>query len=276
MVDKKVIESLQQHAGRIRRVILNTVHRAGCGHTGGSLSAVEILTVLYFHVMNIDPADPKKADRDRYVQSKGHATPAYYTTLAERGFFPLEQLETFDEVGSILQGHPCMKRTPGVDFSTGSLGQGLSGAIGMSLARDRLNMSFNVYCLLGDGECQEGQVWEAAMYAGVHKVSKLVAIVDYNKVQLAETVKRTLDLEPFADKWRAFGWQVAECDGHNVAALVETLAQAGRDASAGPVVVLAHTVKGKGVSFMENQYAWHGKAPDDEQFAQAVAELEAD
>ncbi|MDY6913315.1 MAG: transketolase [Planctomycetota bacterium] len=276
MVDTKIIESLQQRAGRIRRLILNTVHRAGCGHTGGSLSAVEILTVLYFHVMNIDPADPKKADRDRYVQSKGHATPAYYAALAERGFFPVEELETFDEVGSILQGHPCMKRVPGVDFSTGSLGQGLSGAIGMSLARDRLKLSFNVYCLLGDGECQEGQVWEAAMYAGVHKVSKLVAVVDYNKVQLAETVEHTLGLEPFADKWRAFGWQVAECDGHDVAALVETLERATRDASAGPIVVLAHTTKGKGVSFMENQYAWHGKAPDDKQFAQAVAELEAD
>jgi transketolase len=167
-----------------------------------------------------------------------------------------------------------MKRTPGVDFSTGSLGQGLSGSIGMALARDRLALDFNVYCLLGDGECQEGQVWEAAMYAGFHKIKGLIAIVDYNRVQLAETVANTLDLEPFAQKWQAFGWGIAECDGHDIAALVATTDQATRDSAGGPVVILAHTVKGKGVSFMEGKYAWHGKAPNDEEFAQGMRDLE--
>jgi len=269
-----LIPSLRRRADRIRRMVLHTVHHAGCGHTGGSLSAVEILTVLYFHVLRVDPAQPARIGRDRYVQSKGHASPAYYAALAERGYFPPEELASFDAVGSRLQGHPCMKRTPGVDFSTGSLGQGLSAAIGMALGRDRLGLSFDVWCLLGDGECQEGQVWEAAMYAGVHRTTGLVAIVDYNAVQLADTVARTLDLEPLAEKWRAFRWQVAECDGHDVAALVETLDRARRDAAAGPVAVLARTVKGKGVSFMEGDCAWHGRAPDDEEFTRAMRELE--
>ncbi len=274
MGNDEVIASLKRQAARIRRLVLETVHHAGCGHTGGSLSAVEILTVLYFHALRVDPATPEKLERDRYVQSKGHASPTYYAALAERGFFPVEELKTFDQVDSRLQGHPCMKRTPGVDFSTGSLGQGLSGAIGMALARDRLGLSFNVYCLLGDGECQEGQVWEAAMYAGVHKVKGLIAIVDYNRVQLADTVARTLDLEPFAQKWHAFGWATDECDGHDVGALVGAIDRAKRDAADGPVVILAHTVKGKGVSFMEGKYAWHGKAPDDDQFGQAMREQE--
>jgi len=275
LADSKTIKQLRDTADRIRRLALATVHHAGCGHTGGSLSAVEILTVLYFHAMRIDPSDPHKIDRDRYVQSKGHASPAYYSALAERGFFPVEELETFDKIDSRLQGHPCMKRTPGVDFSTGSLGQGLSGAIGMALARDKLGLDFTAYCLLGDGECQEGQIWEAAMYAGVHKVPNLIAIVDYNKVQLAETVVKTLDLEPFAEKWQAFRWQVLQCDGHDVGELVDAIDRGRHESAGGPVVILAHTVKGKGVSFMEGQYQWHGKAPDDEQYAQAVSEQEA-
>jgi len=274
MSNDSTIESLKQQAARIRRLVLETVHHAGAGHTGGSLSAVEILTILYFHAMRVDPADPGKLDRDRYVQSKGHASPAYYAALAERGFFPVEELKTFDQVDSRLQGHPCMKRTPGVDFSTGSLGQGLSGAIGMALARDRLGLDFNVYCLLGDGECQEGQIWEAAMYAGFHAVQGLITIVDYNKVQLAETVRNTLDLEPFAEKWKAFRWQAAECDGHDVAALVAAIDKAKTTAATGPVVIIAHTQKGKGVSFMEGQYAWHGKAPNDDEFTRALGELE--
>ena len=268
------IEQLRKQAGRIRRLVLETCHHAGCGHTGGSLSAVEILTVLYFHVLRVDPSDPRKLDRDRYVQSKGHASPTYYAALAERGFFPVEELKTFDQIDSRLQGHPCMRRTPGVDFSTGSLGQGLSGAIGMALARDRLGLDFDVYCLLGDGECQEGQVWEAAMYAGVHRIRNLVAIVDRNRVQLAETVAKTLDLEPFADKWKAFRWQVGRCDGHDVAALVAALDEAKGAARSGPFVLIADTVKGRGVSFMEGQYAWHGKAPNDEEFTRAMRELE--
>jgi len=270
---KENIEKLEQRAKKIRRMVLETVHHAGCGHTGGSLSAIEILTVLYFHAMNVDPKKPQKTDRDRYVQSKGHASPAYYCTLADKGFFPIVELKTFDCVDSRLQGHPCMKRTPGVDFSTGSLGQGLSGAIGMALGRDKLGLDFNVYCLLGDGECQEGQVWEAMMYAGYHKVKKLIAIVDYNKVQLAENVQNTLDIEPLADKWRAFRWSVVECDGHDVAALVSTIDEAKEQSLFGPVVVIAHTVKGKGVSFMEGNYKWHGIAPNDKEFADAMDEL---
>ena len=273
MSEKTIIDSLKQRADKIRRIVLETVHHAGCGHTGGSLSAVEILTALYFHAMNIDPAEPSKIDRDRYVQSKGHASPVYYAALAERGYFPVEELKTFDRIDSRLQGHPCMNRTPGVDFSTGSLGQGLSASIGMALARDRLHLAFNVYCLLGDGECQEGQVWEAAMYAGVHKIKGLIAIVDYNKVQLAETVPKTLDLEPLADKWRAFRWEVLECDGHDIASIVPTIDRAGEISAKDPVVILAHTVKGKGVSFMEGQYAWHGKAPDDDEYDKALEEL---
>ena len=274
VADSQTIKALRRQADRIRRLVLETVHHAGCGHTGGSLSAVEILTVLYFHVLRVDPTDPRRMDRDRYVQSKGHASPTYYAALAERGFFPVEELKTFDRIDSRLQGHPCMKRTPGVDFSTGSLGQGLSGAIGMALARDRLGLDFRVFCLLGDGECQEGQIWEAAMYAGVHRIRSLVAIVDYNKVQLAETVARTLDLEPLEEKWRAFRWQVTACDGHDVADLVRALDQAQRDAASGPVVILAHTVKGKGVSFMEGHYDWHARAPNDQEFAEAMKELE--
>jgi transketolase len=269
---KDNIDQLKQRAKKIRRMVLETVHHAGCGHTGGSLSAVEILTVLYFHAMNVDPKNPQKIDRDRYIQSKGHASPAYYCALADKGFFPVEELKTFDCVDSRLQGHPCMKRTPGVDFSTGSLGQGLSGAIGMALARDRLKLKFDVYCLLGDGECQEGQIWEAAMYAGFHKVKGIIAIVDYNKVQLAENVLNTLDIEPLADKWRAFRWSVVECDGHDVVSLASTIDDAKRLSEDGPVAVIAHTVKGKGVSFMEGRYAWHGAAPNDKEFDDAMSE----
>ena len=270
---KENIDKLKQRAKKIRQMVLETVHHAGCGHTGGSLSAVEILTVLYFYAMNIDAKNPQKIDRDRYVQSKGHASPAYYCVLAKKGFFPVEELKTFDCVDSRLQGHPCMKRTPGVDFSTGSLGQGLSGAIGMALGRDKLKLDFNVFCRLGDGECHEGQVWEAAMYAGYHKIKQLIAIIDYNKVQLAENVKNTLDIEPLADKWRAFRWSVLECDGHDIASLVSTIDEANKQSKNRPVVVIAHTIKGKGVSFMENNYKWHGMAPNDKEFADAMDEL---
>lgn len=275
MIGPDKAEMLREQAKRIRRIVLETIHYAGCGHTGGSLSAVELVTALYFHVLNVDANDPQKADRDRYIQSKGHASPTYYAALVERGFLPAEELKTFDAIDSRLQAHPCMRRTPGVDFSTGSLGQGLSAAIGMALGRDRLGLAFHVFCMLGDGECQEGQIWEAAMYAGAHKVPGLIAIVDYNKVQLSESVLHVLDLEPFAEKWRAFGWHVIEIDGHDVVACAEALDQAKADSADGPIVLLAHTVKGKGVSFMEGQYQWHVRAPNDEEFEQAMAELEA-
>lgn len=275
MTDKSTnVTSLRSICRRLRMLIIDTVANAGVGHVGGSLSEVEILVSLYFRLMQIDPLQPMWPKRDRFILSKGHASPGYYCTLALRGYFPEERLAEFDAVDSMLQGHPCMLKTPGVDMSTGSLGQGLSAGIGMALARDLLKQQFHVYVLLGDGELQEGQVWEAAMFAGQRKIAGLTAIVDYNRVQLSETVSNILDLEPLADKWKAFGWRVLECDGHDVAAVVDTLEAARRDVAAGPTVVIAHTVKGKGVSFMEGRHQWHGRAPNDEQRREALAEIE--
>ena len=259
-----------------RKFIIEATNRVKCGHTGGSLSEVEIMVALYFKVMNIDPAKPDWAERDRFILSKGHATPGYYTVLAMRGYYPKETLELYDQIDSPLQGHPCMNKTPGVDMSTGSLGQGLSVGIGMTLGRDLKNQKFNVFVLMGDGEQQEGQIWEAAMFAGSRKCKGLIGIVDFNKVQLAESVDNTLNIEPLAAKWRAFGWQVLECDGHDVAQVVLTMEAAKKLSwEQGPVAILAHTVKGKGVSFMENKYQWHGKACNDEEAAKALAEIEA-
>lgn len=268
------VASLKSICRQVRASIVNTAADAGVGHMGGSLSEVEILVALYFHLMRIDPSRPAWPERDRFILSKGHASPGYYCTLARRGFFPKEKLAEFDAVNSMLQGHPCMLKTPGVDMSTGSLGQGLSAGIGMALGRDLLNQKFHIYVLLGDGELQEGQVWEAAMFAGRRKITGLTAIVDYNRVQLSETVPNILDLEPLADKWRAFGWRVLECDGHDVAAVVDALEESRRDGATGPAVVIAHTVKGKGVSFMEGKYQWHGRAPNDAERHAALAEIE--
>jgi transketolase len=267
-------EELKQVCRCIRKSIINTIARAGAGHTGGSLSEVEILTGLYFEVMNINPQKPDWPQRDRFILSKGHSSAGLYCTLANRGYFSEEKLVEFDHVGGMLQGHPCMLKTPGVDMSTGSLGQGLSAGIGMVLGRDKRKMTFDVYVLMGDGEIQEGQVWEAAMYAGFHKLRGLIGIVDYNKVQLAETVEKTLGLEPLAEKWQAFGWQVVECDGHDIVRVVETFEKAKKMAQSGPVAVIAHTVKGKGVSFMEGQCQWHGKAPSEEERIKALAEID--
>ncbi len=258
----------------VRVSIIDTVARARAGHTGGSLSEVEILVALYFRILRIDPSRPDWPDRDRFILSKGHASPGYYCTLARRGYFAEERLAEFDAVDSMLQGHPCMRKTPGVDMSTGSLGQGLSAGAGMILGRDRLGMQFHVYVLLGDGELQEGQVWEAAMFAGRHRLTGVIGIVDYNRVQLSGTVSGTLDLEPLADKWKAFGWQVFECDGHEIGELVDTIEQARRNSDSGPVVVIAHTTKGRGISFMEGKYQWHGRAPNEEERRQALAELD--
>ena len=268
------IQELRQICRYVRKMIINTIADAGVGHTGGSLSEVEILVALYFRIMNIDPHNPGMADRDRFILSKGHSSPGYYCVLANRGYFHESELAEFDTVDSMLQGHPCMLKTPGVDMSTGSLGQGLSTGIGMCLGRDKRGMNFDAYVLMGDGELQEGQNWEAAMYAGFHKLTGLIGIVDYNKVQLTGAVPETLDLEPMAAKWQAFGWDVQECDGHDIAGVVRAIERARQEAKSGPVVVLAHTVKGKGVSFMEGQYAWHGKAPNDEECQQALAEID--
>jgi transketolase len=270
------VADLERLCREVRRRIITMTAHAGCGHTGGSLSAVELLVALYFRILRLTPEAPDWPERDRFVLSKGHATPLYYTVLARRGFFPDSLLETYDTVDSLLQGHPCMRKTPGVDMSTGSLGQGISSAIGMAMGCRARGMDFRTYVLLGDGELQEGQVWEAALYAGSRVLTGLVVIVDNNGVQLTGTTRDVLPLEPLADKWRAFGWTVLGCDGHAMAEVVPTLEQAREQSAHGPVVVLADTVKGKGVSFMENRYQWHGRAPDADECALALAELEED
>jgi transketolase len=268
-------EKLKSIALHARKRLLETVHHAGAGHTGGSLSQIEILVALYFGIMNIDPAHPRYDERDRFILSKGHAAAGYYTVLAARGYFTEALLSTFDREGSPLQGHPDMHKCPGVDYSAGSLGQGLSIAAGMAQGAAMLGRTFRTFVLLGDGECQEGQVWEAAMYAGARKIPRLIAIVDYNKVQLSTRVPDGVDVEPFADKWAAFNWQVLVVDGHDIEALVDVLERAVESSARGPVVVIANTVKGKGVSFIEGRYEWHGKAPDDAELTRAMAELNA-
>ena len=268
-------QELAKIANEVRRGIVTGVHAAKSGHPGGSLGAADIMTYLYFEEMNIDPADPHKADRDRFVLSKGHCAPALYAVLAERGFFPKEELETLRHIGSRLQGHPNMNDTPGIDMSTGSLGQGISAAVGMALAAKHWGDSYRVYTLLGDGECEEGQVWEAAMFAGNHDLDNLVAIVDHNCLQIDGSIDEVNSAMPLADKFRAFKWHVIElADGNDMAQIAAAFAEA-RKVNDSPVAIIAETVKGKGVSFMENQVGWHGKAPNDEQFEQAMAELAA-
>jgi len=267
------VGSLESIARQIRALIIDTAHAAGAGHTGGSLSEVEILTALYFSFLNIDPNRPDWEERDRFILSKGHASLGYYVTLALRGYFPLDSLKTFDREDSALQAHPDMHKCKGVDYSTGSLGQGLSIGLGMALGRLKKNQQFMTVVLLGDGECQEGQVWEAAMFAGSKRIPKLIAIVDYNKVQLSNAVDANLSLEPFSIKWEAFGWNVLSVDGHNIADLLSALSRARAMAERGPVVIIANTIKGKGVSFMEGNYEWHGKAPNDQEYAAAKKEL---
>lgn len=268
-------QELAKIANEVRRGIVAGVHAAKSGHPGGSLGAADIMTYLYFEEMNVDPANPNRAERDRFVLSKGHCAPALYAVLAERGFFPKEELETLRHIGSRLQGHPNMNDTPGVDMSTGSLGQGISAAVGMALAAKHWGDSYRVYTLLGDGECEEGQVWEAAMFAGNHDLDNLVAIVDHNGLQIDGSIDEVNSAMPLADKFRAFKWHVIGlADGNDMAQIAAAFAEA-RKVSGSPVAIIAETVKGKGVSFMENQVGWHGKAPNDEQFEQAMAELAA-
>lgn len=268
-------QELAKIANEVRRGIVTGVHAAKSGHPGGSLGAADIMTYLYFEEMDVDPANPSRAERDRFVLSKGHCAPALYAVLAERGFFPKEELETLRHIGSRLQGHPNMNDTPGVNMSTGSLGQGISAAVGMALAAKHWGDSYRVYTLLGDGECEEGQVWEAAMFAGNHDLDNLVAIVDHNGLQIDGSIDEVNSAMPLADKFRAFKWHVIElADGNDMAQIAAAFAEA-RKVSASPVAIIAETVKGKGVSFMENQVGWHGKAPNDEQFEQAMAELAA-
>ena len=268
-------QELAKVANEVRKGVVTAGHAAKSGHPGGSLGAADIMTYLYFAEMDVDPADPRRADRDRFVLSKGHCAPALYAVLAECGFFGKEELETLRHIGSRLQGHPNMNDTPGVDMSTGSLGQGIYAAVGMALAAKHWGDSYRVYTLLGDGECEEGQVWEAAMFAGNHALDNLVAVVDHNGLQIDGTIDEVNSAMPLADKFRAFKWHVIElADGNDMEQIAAAFAEA-RKVSGAPVAIIAETVKGKGVSFMENQVGWHGKAPNDEQFEQAMAELAA-
>ena len=266
-------EELRRIATEVRKGIIIGTHAAKSGHPGGSLSAADIFTYLYFEEMNVDPADPHKADRDRFVLSKGHCAPGLYAALAERGFFPREELGNLRHIGAILQGHPNMNDTPGVDMSTGSLGQGVSVATGMALAGKHWNDGYRGYALLGDGELEEGMVWEAAMFAGNHELDNLCVIVDYNGLQIDGSIEEVNSAMPIADKFRTFKFNVIEvADGNDFDQLRAAFAEA-RAAKGMPSAIICKTVKGKGVSFMENQVGWHGKAPNDEQFEQAMAEL---
>ena len=263
---------LQKQANEVRKGIVTAVHSAKAGHPGGSLSAADIFTYLYFEEMNIDPADPDKEDRDRFVLSKGHTAPGLYSALAHRGFFPVEDLTTLRKLGSYLQGHPCI-HIPGVDMSSGSLGQGISAAVGMALGAKLSGKDFRVYTLLGDGEIQEGQVWEAAMFAAHRKLDNLVVIVDNNNLQIDGAIDEVCSPYPIDKKFEAFNFHVINVDAHDFDAIRAAFAEA-RATKGQPTCIVAKSVKGKGVSFMENNAAWHGTAPNDEQYAQAMADLE--
>ena len=263
---------LQKMAVEVRKGIIEGVHSAKAGHPGGSLSAADIFTYLYFEEMNVDPKDPKNEDRDRFVLSKGHTAPGLYSALAHKGYFPVEDLLTLRHTGSYLQGHPDMKHIPGVDMSSGSLGQGLSCAVGMALAGKLKNKDYRVYALAGDGEIQEGQIWEAAMFAGARELDNLVVIVDNNNLQIDGEVGEVCSPYPIDKKFEAFNFHTINIDGNDFDEIRKALDEA-KATKGMPTAIIAHTVKGKGVSFMENQVGWHGKAPNDEEFAIAMEEL---
>ncbi len=268
----KDIKELQNYANKIRQGIIKEVYMAASGHPGGSLSIAEILAVLYFNQMNIDEKNPQAKERDRLVLSKGHTSPALYSALALRGFFDLEELKTFRNINSILQGHPDMKNIPGVDASTGSLGQGLSIANGMALASKMDSEGVRVYCICGDGEIEEGQIWEAAMTSSHYKLDNLCVIVDNNNLQIDGEVSQVMNIYPIDEKFKSFGFEVINIDGHNIEEIIQAFEQA-KKVKGKPTVIIANTIKGKGVSFMENKAEWHGKAPNEEQYRQAMIEL---
>ncbi|MBR3838219.1 MAG: transketolase [Clostridia bacterium] len=272
-MDKLKALELQKTATIIRKYVIEEVFSAKSGHPGGSLSCTDIFTTLYFDEMNVDVKNPKWADRDRFVLSKGHCAPALYATLAVKGFFPEADLYTFRKVDSYLEGHPNMTYVPGVDMSTGSLGQGISTAVGMALAGKIDNKDYRVYSILGDGELEEGQVWEAAMAAAHYKLDNLTAFIDYNGLQIDGNITDVMNPEPIADKFIAFGWNVIVVDGHNHAQIKDAI-EAAKTVKGKPTMVVCRCIKGKDVSFMENQYGWHGTAPNQEQRDQAIAELD--
>lgn len=267
-------KELEIKAYNIRKNAITAVYNASSGHPGGSLSISDLLAVLYFKEMNIDPKNPKKEDRDRLVLSKGHCSPALYGALAERGFFDKEELITFRHIDSRLQGHPDMKNIPGVDMSTGSLGLGISTACGMALSAKIYNNTYRVYAILGDGEVEEGQVWEAAMYASHYKLDNLCAFVDCNGLQIDGTTKDVMNSAPVDEKFLSFGWNIITIDGHNYEEIINAIQKA-KNTKDKPTAIIMNTVKGKGVSFMENNVSWHGTAPNEEQYNQAISELDA-
>ena len=266
-------EKLERSAKNIRKNLLKAICEAGSGHPGGSLSAVEILTYLYFCEMKVDEKNPLWDGRDRFVLSKGHAAPVLYATLGERGFFAIDEIMSLRKIGGNFQGHPCRDKVPGVEMSTGSLGQGLSAANGMAISAKIYGNDYRVYAILGDGELQEGQIWEAAMTAAHYKLDNVVAIVDYNNLQIDGKVSDVMDVSPVADKFKAFNWHVIEIDGHNYDEIIKAFAEA-RTVKGKPTVIVANTVKGKGVSFMENNAGFHGAAPNDEEYKKAMEELQ--
>ena len=271
-ITDETIEDLKVKANNIRKSVIEEVYSAASGHPGGSLSAADILTVLYFNQMNIDPKDPKNENRDRFVLSKGHASPVLYATLAERGYFPKEELKSFRKLGSMLQGHPDMKGVPGVDMTTGSLGQGLSADNGMALASKLDSKGYRVYVLLGDGEIQEGQVWEAAMTSSHYNLDNICVIVDNNNLQIDGAVTDVMNVYPIDKKFESFGFEVFTVDGNNIDELISAFEKA-KTVKGKPTAIVAKTIKGKGVSYMENQAGWHGKAPKEEEYLKAMEEL---
>ncbi len=272
-MDKQKILAFKKRATAIRKHIIDEVYSASSGHPGGSLSCTDILTVLYFHEMRVDVSNPKWPDRDRFVLSKGHCAPALYATLAEKGFFPTEDLNSFRNINSYLQGHPSMKDVPGVDMSTGSLGQGISAAVGMALAGKLDQKDYRVYTILGDGEIEEGQVWEASMAAAHYKLDNLTAFLDHNGLQIDGKITDVMSPESVHEKFKAFGWKVISVNGHDYQQIIEAIEEAKKTKDM-PSVIIAETIKGKGVSYMENQAGWHGSAPNKEQRDQAIAELD--
>lgn len=273
MILKKFnLEELQQKAKKIREDIIEEVYRAQSGHPGGSLSVADILTVLYFKEMNIQPENPNWEDRDRLVLSKGHCSPALYSCLANRGYFPVEDLKTFRNINSYLQGHPDKNKVPGVDMTTGSLGQGLSCANGMAIAGKMDQKDYRVYCILGDGEIEEGQIWEAAMAANKYKLDNLCVVVDNNNLQIDGTIEEVMSSYPIDEKFRSFGFQIINIDGHDIEEIIKAF-EVAKNVKDKPTCIIAKTVKGKGVAFMENQAGWHGKAPNQEQYEEAIRRI---
>jgi transketolase len=271
-INQAIIDEVAGKAKLIRQDIIKMLAQAGSGHTGGSLSAADIVASLYFWAMNVDPAHPAWEDRDRFVLSKGHAAPVLYAALAEKGFFPREWLDSLRKLGSPLQGHPDRLKVPGVEASTGSLGQGISWAVGMALAAKMDQKNYRVYALLGDGELEEGMVWEASMAAAQYQLDNLLAFVDYNGLQIDGRLKDVMSPEPVADKFRAFGWEVIEIDGHRIKEIMEAINRA-QEIKGRPTAIVAHTIKGKGCSFMEDRAEWHGVAPKPEEAERAILEL---